>query len=1249
MRHSSILLPILLLLALTGCGTGNTFSATTSTSGLGVTPSSAGTITGSVHGGNQPVTGAYLYLFSAGTTGYGSLGDNLLGSSSFSTSDGSGNKTNSNANAGNELNTLPAGDFTITNDYVCPASNPQVFLVAFGGNPGLAPGTDNSAIELFAALTDCNTLKQNASTYTININEVTTVGTVYALGQFLASGVGSYGYSQQGMINAFNTFHNLVDVSSGTARATTLSGTGTGTQLKINSIANALAPCVNSTTSTSTQCIALYDATETDTNYPNITSAVAAWQLSLHPGNTTAEPTRNTDVYNLSLPNAPFQPALTSIPNDWTLAVNYSVLANKPESIAVDSSGNIWTANYGASSVSLLSPTGVPATNSPFNNTSCSGCFSSPKGIAIDSNGSVWVYNYGNSSAMVLSSTIINNNLVINTNNGPLNSVGLTSPSTVAIDLYNNPWFVNPSAGNVTQVYANFTGDQVINGGSLSNPTGIAFDSSGNAWIANNGSSNLVEIQADGTFAANSPYSGAGLSSPNALAIDGNHHLWITNSAAQLSEFTDAGSPVASSSGGGIQTSYNVAVDGAGNVWSLNYAANSLSETSTSGAAITPSTGYTAASFASPIGLAIDASGNIWVGNSSGTGNTNYLTELIGVAAPTITPLATALQQGQLGQMPGTPVRVGIESVDLPRYNSSGTQTYDAQLYAYGGNSGSYTWSATGLPAGLSISSSGLISGQSTVVGPTFVSFQVCDTANSSNCSSASISMLSSGYNPTLGNEAALNGKYAFRFLGASSNVVASSNPPGTAYGLAFTGSFQFDGVGGVTGVMDINVAGAAFTGVGLSGTYSLGVDGRGTLIITPSGLDPGTWTFSVGNFVSGVAHTIHLVDFTNTNAQDSGANADAGIAKFQTSSSFTAATLNQSFVFGLTGETPCTNYNATNPSCPQTITPFGGVAMAGVFTGDNANHITSGAADASSITSTYPGLTLSGAYTSPDANGRGTLTLITTGTTIPLPPTHFDYFIVNSGELFLVSTDSHGAYSLLSGDALVQSSGLSNSTLTGNYVLSYDEPFGGDGLSTAATQADAAIFYASIDSGHANISLSGDENKGGSTRNQIIGSTPYTVASNGRMSLASGTGVVFYLAGPAGGFGIGQPSSPGDTFSIITMQAQAALTFSNSSVSGTYAFGTLPQPVLNSNNSGVFVTTASGSATATADSSQNTGILALDQTQTYTYSIDSFGRGTATDSSGGVSVLRVIDANNILILSENSGDTAPALVWLQQ
>lgn len=61
------------LTVLTGCSTALNTPTTTSS-----VPHAAAALAGTVHGGQQPITGSHIYLFAAGTTGYSSPPTSLL-------------------------------------------------------------------------------------------------------------------------------------------------------------------------------------------------------------------------------------------------------------------------------------------------------------------------------------------------------------------------------------------------------------------------------------------------------------------------------------------------------------------------------------------------------------------------------------------------------------------------------------------------------------------------------------------------------------------------------------------------------------------------------------------------------------------------------------------------------------------------------------------------------------------------------------------------------------------------------------------------------------------------------------------------------------------------------------------------------------------------------------------------------------------------------------------------------------------
>jgi hypothetical protein len=180
---------------------------------------------GQVRGGQQPVSGASIHLYAAGSAGVGAGAIDLL--------------------APNIVNTDVLGNFGITGDYVCPTGTTQVYIVARGGNPGLPSGQTNSALVMMAALGNCGGLTSSTN---IVVNEVTTVASAWALAQFMSPGaiVGSSSTNTTGLNNAFGVVNDLVDTSRGLAPGTALPNGAVMETAKLYTLADVLAPCVNS-------------------------------------------------------------------------------------------------------------------------------------------------------------------------------------------------------------------------------------------------------------------------------------------------------------------------------------------------------------------------------------------------------------------------------------------------------------------------------------------------------------------------------------------------------------------------------------------------------------------------------------------------------------------------------------------------------------------------------------------------------------------------------------------------------------------------------------------------------------------------------------------------------------------------------------------------------------------------------------------------------------------------------------------
>jgi trimeric autotransporter adhesin len=249
---------------------------------------------GLVHGGQQPVTGATIQLYAVGTAGDGSASTPLLSPAPV---------TDAN------------GGFNISGTYNCPSSSSLVYIVATGGNPGLAPGTNNAALSLMAALGPCGNL--SPSTF-IFINELTTVAAVYALAPYMTSppAVGSSPGDAAALAGAFTLASQLANTGTGTTPGT---GVPVGTSVpvvQINTIGDILAACINSpggTAGDKTACGMLFSLTTP----PGLTPATNTASALLHLAN---DPTLNTAaLYSLVTPSAPFQPTQPQVPPDLSV------------------------------------------------------------------------------------------------------------------------------------------------------------------------------------------------------------------------------------------------------------------------------------------------------------------------------------------------------------------------------------------------------------------------------------------------------------------------------------------------------------------------------------------------------------------------------------------------------------------------------------------------------------------------------------------------------------------------------------------------------------------------------------------------------------------------------------------------------------------------------------------------------------------------------------------------------------------
>jgi hypothetical protein len=221
-RGLRLLVSLAAAAGLAGCSMG-----TLSLSGAAAPKSPSIALSGTVHGGQQPVSGStiFLYAITGGTT------TNLIPVASYYPGGAPGCVASGSQTCTSYPQTDANGYFTITGDYTCPAGNTSapLYIVAGGGNPGLAAGTNNASLSLATALGPCAALGTSAI---ITINEVTTATAAIAFSHNYSPSANSFispttTIGQTGLLNAFNTANLLVNSSTGAAvTSTTLTGAG---------------------------------------------------------------------------------------------------------------------------------------------------------------------------------------------------------------------------------------------------------------------------------------------------------------------------------------------------------------------------------------------------------------------------------------------------------------------------------------------------------------------------------------------------------------------------------------------------------------------------------------------------------------------------------------------------------------------------------------------------------------------------------------------------------------------------------------------------------------------------------------------------------------------------------------------------------------------------------------------------------------------------------------------------------------
>jgi hypothetical protein len=540
----------------------------------------------------------------------------------------------------------------------------------------------NPAVVNVAVLGNCPATKNFAGTISfIYLNEVSTVAAANALAGFTSStlaqvnalNIGTSSTNLQGLLNAGLNANQLYDIQgsvlgTGTngeghiARLNTPVGSGVVSQALIDAIANTLAACVdsaNTATAPQAACTALFATATADGTAGGvkpIDTATAAFNIAHNPHSGATNYART--LFQLPTGVVPFSPTLSATPANFAVSITYSggglgaSQGGAPHSVAIDGTGNVWVASS-SNALSEFSPLGVAAVANGYTGEG----MNVPTSVAVDAASNyVWVANYGAAQRA----------------NGSYVSVFTTGG----------------------QPYAQY----VPGGLDLQD---VEFDSAGNAWVTGDGNNVLTKLSASGavldtftpyfniysagtvaiqpTATGNVVFPNIGVSLFSAfnqsaqlnqddasyvgygVAIDAAGKVWTTSSNnGGVVAFTLAGNNAsrtlyATGAAGGTAANPGtdgIAIDGANSVWATSSSSGTIYQLSNTGTNLSGTAGYSldnaGGTAGAPDGIAIDGSGNVWFNTTTDA----TLRELVGSATPVVTPIAAAVKNNTLGQMP---------------------------------------------------------------------------------------------------------------------------------------------------------------------------------------------------------------------------------------------------------------------------------------------------------------------------------------------------------------------------------------------------------------------------------------------------------------------------------------------------------------------------------------------------------------------------------------------------------------------
>jgi gliding motility-associated-like protein len=347
-----------------------------------------------------------------------------------------------------------------------------------------------------------------------------------------------------------------------------------------------------------------------------------------------------------------------------------------PLGVAGDGTGNFYVADYGNNLIRKVNSAGVVTTfagsSAPgnFNATGTLASFNGPVSVAVDGAGNVYVADASNNMIRKITPlgvvTTLAGNVIGGSADGTGTAARFTNPMGVAVDAAGNVYVSDSGnntirkitpAGVVTTIAGSGAKGNLDGTGaaaSFNNPVGLASDAAGNLYVADAGNNLIRMITIAGVVStiagnnakgnANGAALNATFNNPSGIAIDLAGNIFISDSGNNLIRMLSPAGFVITLAGSGVAGHFN-------NIGVL-------------------------AKFAYPVGLTIDASGNLYVADKFN----NEIRKVVTTGYSIDKPLPAGLVfDSSTGIISGTPTAATPATVyTITAYNEGGS--YSTQV-----------------------------------------------------------------------------------------------------------------------------------------------------------------------------------------------------------------------------------------------------------------------------------------------------------------------------------------------------------------------------------------------------------------------------------------------------------------------------------------------------------------------------------------------------------------------------------------